>query len=402
MKKYNILFIVLLCIIGFTSCEDKIATVINSQALDGSLSFKLNQPRYANYVLDVANSTKDLDSLTCVQPAYGFTAAVTYSTQVCGDANFAAGTYQTLPTTVNGEKVGVNTKEMNKALIAFNGGAFSEPLSFKTIYVRLKAYVSDASYSAIKDSLIVKPLYSNVISLKIKPYIEPLDYYYNVTLRPWFIVGLGGKWDNSVAGLGSSLIPLGVVDGKSYDPGTGDGAFATTVYIKSSDSFKLVRDVSAWSPSWAMTGGALKYNGKDNITVAADGWYTLTLNSIDNKLTIVATTAPKTSYTSIGLVGAFNNWPATGGDVVLTANANAGGHTWYATYTFAADSQCKLRANGTWDVNWGIPGTVDGNAIYSNAGIGVIGGGGKNMLETAGSYTILFNDIDGCYFFIKK
>lgn len=402
MKRYNILFIVLLGIIGFTSCEDKVETVINSKAIDGSLSFKLNQPQYANYVLEVANSTKDLDSLTCVQPAYGFTAAVTYSTQVCSDANFAAGTFQTLPTTVNGEKVGVNTKELNKALIAFNGGVFSEPLPFKTVYIRLKAYISDASYSTTKDSLIVKPLYSNAISLKIKPYIEPLDYYYNVTLRPWYIVGLGGKWDNSVAGLGSSLIPLGVVDGKSYDPGTGDGTFATTVYIKSSDSFKLIRDVTAWSPSWAMTGGVLKYNGADNITVSTNGWYKITLNSIDNKLSIAATTAPTSSYTSIGLVGAFNNWPATGGDVVLTANANAGGHVWYTVYTFTADSQCKLRANGTWTVNWGIPGTVDGNKIYSNAGIGVIGGGGKNMLETAGTYTIIFNDIDGGYYFIKK
>lgn len=292
MKRYNILFIVLLGMIGFTSCEDKVDTVINSKAIDGSLSFKLNQPQYSNYVLEVANSTKDLDSLTCVQPAYGFTAAVTYSTQVCGDANFAAGTFQTLPTTVNGEKVGVNTKELNKALIAFNGGAFAEPLTFKTVYVRLKAYISDASYSTTKDSLIVKPLYSNAISLKIKPYIEPLDYYYNLTLRPWYIIGLGGKWDNSVAGLGSSLIPLGVVDGKSYDPGTGDGTYSTTVYIKSSDSFKLIRDVTAWSPSWAMTGGVLKYNGADNITVSADGWYTITLNSIDNKLTIVASTAP--------------------------------------------------------------------------------------------------------------
>ena len=402
MKKINILFILLLCLIGFTSCEDTKDPIINSAAINGSLSFKLNQPQYSNYVLEVANSTKDLDSLTCVQPDYGFTAAVTYSTQVCGDANFAAGTFQTLPTTVNGEKVGVNTKELNKALIAFNGGAFAEPLTFKTVYVRLKAYISDASYSTTKDSLIVKPLYSNAISLKIKPYIEPLDYYYNLTLRPWYIVGLGGKWDNSVAGLGSSLIPLNVVDGKSYDPGTGDGTFAATVYIKSSDSFKLIRDVTAWSPSWAMTGGVLKYNGADNITVSTNGWYTITLNSIDNKLTIVATTAPKNSYASIGLVGAFNNWPATGGDVVLTANTNAGGHVWYTAYTFTADSQCKLRANGTWTVNWGTPGTVDGNKIYSNAGIGVIGGGGKNMLETAGTYTIIFNDIDGGYYFIKK
>jgi len=121
MKKINIIFIVLLCIIGVTSCEDQIGTIINSKALDGSLTFKLNQPRYSNYVLEDAISTKDLDSLTCVQPDYGFTAAVTYSTQMCADANFAAGTYQTLPTTVNGEKVGVNVKEMNKAFIALFG-----------------------------------------------------------------------------------------------------------------------------------------------------------------------------------------------------------------------------------------------------------------------------------------
>lgn len=402
MKRYNILFIVLLGIIGFTSCEDKVDTVINSKAIDGSLSFKLNQPQYSNYVLEVANSTKDLDSLTCVQPAYGFTAAVTYSTQVCGDANFAAGTFQTLPTTVNGEKVGVNTKELNKALIAFNGGAFAEPLTFKTVYVRLKAYISDASYSTTKDSLIVKPLYSNAISLKIKPYIEPLDYYYNLTLRPWYIIGLGGKWDNSVAGLGSSLIPLGVVDGKSYDPGTGDGTYSTTVYIKSSDSFKLIRDVTAWSPSWAMTGGLLKYNGADNITVSANGWYTITLNSIDSKLTIVATTAPTSSYAKIGLVGDFEGWG--NGEVLFTANTNAGGHLWYTTYTFVADNAsdggCKFRANSAWTDDWGAPSSDHRDDKYRLASVG--GNKGKNIAFKKGSYTIIFNDIDGGYYFIKK
>ena len=87
MKRFNILFIVLLGILGFTSCEASKDPVINSAALDGSISFKLNQPRYANYVLEDAISTKDLDSLTCVQPNYGFTAAVTYTTQVCFDSN---------------------------------------------------------------------------------------------------------------------------------------------------------------------------------------------------------------------------------------------------------------------------------------------------------------------------
>src|SRR5665647_437236 len=144
MKKINILFIVLLSIIGFTSCEDTKDPIINSAAINGSLSFKLNQPQYSNYLLEDASSTKDLDSLTCVQPAYGFTAAVTYSTQVCGDANFATGTFQTLPTTVNGEKVGVNVKEMNKAIISLFG-KLPNPVVTKDVYVRLKAYITDAS-----------------------------------------------------------------------------------------------------------------------------------------------------------------------------------------------------------------------------------------------------------------
>lgn len=400
MKKIKIIMLLILSSLVFFACKDDEMVKINNDAASGKISFVLNKPAYSNYVLENANASLTMDSITCVQPNYGFTSAVTYTTQVSLGSTFAEGTYSELATRgTTGEIVGINTKEMNKALIAFNNGAFSEPLQYQTVYVRLKAVISNATISATNDSLQVKPLYSNAISLKIKPYIEPLDYYYNATtLRPWYIVGLGGKWDNSVAGLGSSLIPLSVVDGKSYDPGTGDGTFSTTVYIKASDSFKLIRDISAWTPSWAMTSGILKYNGNDNITVAADGWYNITLNSIDNKLTIVATTAPKSTYASVGLVGAFNNWPAVGGDIVLTANANVGGHVWYTTYTFTADSECKLRANGTWDINWGAQGSSDGNPLYSKAGLS----GGKNMLETAGTYTIIFNDIDGSYYFIKK
>jgi starch-binding outer membrane protein SusE/F len=397
MKKIKFIMLLILSSLTFFSCKDDETVKINNDAASGKISFVLNKPAYSNYVLENINASSTMDSITCIQPNYGFTAPVTYTTQVSLGSTFAEGTYTELATRgTTGQKVGINTKEMNKALITLNNGAFSEPLPNKTVYVRLKAVISSATISATDDSLQVKPLYSNAISLKIKPYIEPLDYYYNVTtLRPWYIVGLGGKWDNSVPGLGSSLIPLGVIDGKAYDPGTGDGTFAATVYIKSSDSFKLIRDVSSWSPSWAMTAGTYTYNGSDNITVATNGWYKITLNSIDSKLTIAAATAPTSNYASIGLIGAFNNWAA---DVNLTANTNAGSHVWYTTYTFAADSQCKLRANGNWDTNWGAQGSSDGNPLYSKAGIT----GGKNMLETAGTYTVIFNDIDGSYYFIKK
>ncbi|MCE5330805.1 MAG: SusE domain-containing protein [Bacteroidales bacterium] len=401
MKKTTIIIFSLLCIIGFTSCEEDPITKINPKAEDGTLSFKLNETSYSEwtYVLEDANAEKDMDSLTCVQPDYGFTAAVTYTTQVCFDPVFADGTYESLATTVNGEKVGINTKQMDKAIIALYGGKLPEPVVEKEVYIRLKAFVSNATHSALTDSLMVKPLYSNAIKLNILPYVLPLFPYIEVTPRLWFIVGLGdGAWTNSVDGLGKSLIPLDISEGKKYNM-SGDGEFTYTGYFQASRSFKLIRDykTGSWSESWGMTGSNYVHNGGDNISVPSDGYYTVTLNSIDNTLTIEPATITPTVYTTIGLIGGFNDW---GGDEVLLPTETTNNHVWYKTYTFAAESQCKLRANADWGTNWGTPSSEDGNPLYSNMGIGV--NGGKNMIETAGTYTIIFNDISGCYYFIKK
>lgn len=397
MKKSKILFWVLLSLIGFSSCEDAKDPVINTKALDGTLTFTLNQPIYAKYELTDATSTLDMEALTCVQPDYGFTAAVTYTTQVSFSSAFETGKFQSLPTTISGEKVNVNVKEMDKAIIALYGGSLPNPVVEKQVYIRLKAVISDSKQSQVSDSLIVKPVYSNAISIKILPYVLPLFPYTEVETRLWYIVGMGGKWDNNVDGLGNSLIPLSLSDGKKYNL-NGDGEFVYTGYIKASDGFKILRNIGDWANDiWGMTGSSYVHNGGGNITVPSDGYYKITLNSIDNKLSIVPVSITPTSYTLIGLIGAFNSW---GSDVALTANTAASGHVWYTTYTFTADSQCKLRANGGWDINWGTPGSSDGNPLYSRIGFGV--GGGKNMIETAGTYAVIFNDIDNCYFFIKK
>lgn len=399
MKKLNILFIVLLSLIGFSSCEDTKDPIINGGALDGSLTFKLNQTRYTNstYELTDANSTLNIDSLTCVQPNYGFTAAVTYTAQVCFDANFAAGKFQSLPTTVNGEKVGINVKELDIAIIALYGGSLPDPVVKKDVYVRLAANVSGATSTPLVVTPTVKTLYSNSVVMNIKPYVLPLFPYTEVSPRLWYIVGLGGNWDNSVAGLGSSLVPLSLSAGKKYNL-NGDGEFKYTGYFKASDGFKLLRNIGDWANDlWGMTGSNYVHNGGGNISVPSDGYYTITLNSIDNKLSIDKVTVTPATYTSVGLIGAFNSW---GGDVALTGNTATSKHVWYTTYTFTADSQCKLRANGAWDTNWGSAGSNDGNPLYSKLGIAVLGG--KNFIETTGTYTVILNDIDNCYFFIKK
>jgi hypothetical protein len=401
MKKINILIVVILVFIGFTSCEDTRGPVISSAALNGSLTFKLNQPQYSNltYVLDNANADLDMDSLTCVQPAYGFTAAVTYTTQVSFSSTFIAGSFQSLPTTINGEKVRINTKEMDKAIIALYGGVLPTPLVTKNVYIRLQAFISDASTTPIAKDTIVKPLYSNSIKIMILPYVLPLFPYTEVTPRLWYIVGLDGVWNNSASGVGTSLIPLSIQEGKKYNL-SGDGEFIYTGYFKASAGFKILRNIGDWNNDiWGMTGSSYVYNGGGNINVPSDGYYKITMNSIDKSLKIDPVTITPASYNAIGIIGAFNSW---GADVALAANTSASNHFWSTTFTLTADSQLKLRANGAWDTNWGTGGPSGGagDPTYSAMGVGV--NGGQNMIETAGNYTVMFNDIDACYFFIKK
>ena len=405
MKKINIILLVLLSMIGFNSCQDEMGVKINSKAENGTLRFHLNQPRYSNYVLTDANSALDMDSLTCVQPDYGFTAAVNYTTQVCFDSTFTAGTFQTLPTTVNGQKVGVNTLEMDKAIIAlYPGGSLPAQVVIKNVFVRLMAVVS-TSITNPRDSVpsvTVKPLYSNAIMLKVLPYVLPLFAYTDVpALRFWYIIGLGdGGWHNDVAHIGSSIYPLSIETGNKYNL-KGDGEFTFTGYFAASRAFKLIGPDLKWDGTqWGMTGTNYVQNGADNITVPTDGYYTLTLNSIDNTLKIVpAVTPPTTYYASMGLIGAMadSNW---GTDLAMSPSETKNNHVWYINYTFAADSQCKFRANSAWDVNWGTPSANDGDPLYSNYGIG--SKGGKNILGKAGSYVLVLNDADGSYFFFKK
>jgi len=224
--------------------------------------------------------------------------------------------------------------------------------------------------------------------------------YSAVTLRPWFLIGAAigdGTWNNSTAGLGVSLFPLSIVAGNVYNS-TGDGQYTYTGYFKGGAEFKLIRDVSSWSESWGMTGTTYIHNGGDgNIKMATDGYYTINLNSILNTLTIVPAAAPAASYTSMGMIGEFpgSTW---GSDIPMLAGAATNNHIWYTTYTFTTNftppvgsGGLKFRANGAWDHNWG-----DG---FFPAGLGV--NNGTNIPFKSGKYTIILNDVDGSFYFIK-
>lgn len=109
-------------------------------------------------------------------------------------------------------------------------------------------------------------------------------------------------------------------------------------------------------------------------------------------MTIVpATVIPTTDYTSTPLEmrGSWDN--SWGVPLAMTQNTN-NKHIWYMTHTFNNDYQGKFKLSTTWDTNWGS----------SKFPVGIGTNGGDNISIKAGTYAVIINDIDGCYYFIKK
>ena len=407
MKYINRIMLGFLLLLGFSACQEDPIVTINPLAETGKMSFKLNQAKYSNFTYELieSNDGQEMEAVTCQQPDYGFTAAVTYYVQV----SFAEDMTDLveLPSSVNGENVSINTKEMNKALLQLYKGAMPKPTVAKDVYIRLRAIVSEATATPLTTSPTVKPLLSNAVKLNVRPYFmeDLVSYDKAKKLVHWYVIGIGdGNWTNDLAGVGASVMPLSVVEGNKYD-GEGNGTFVYNGYLKSTQGFKLIRDLGSWDTQWGNNGAEGINNPvaknpdlePSNFKVPEDGYYSVTMNSITKTVKIEKLEITPAAYNKIGLIGAMNDW---NGDVEFKPFQTENNHAWYVEYTFASSSQCKIRANGGWDYNWGTKSGFDGDASFSAIGVGTQGG--KNMLQEAGTYIVIFNDIDGFYRFIKK
>jgi hypothetical protein len=342
----------------------------------------------AAYVLSM-DSTGLAETFTCTAANYGVGTTITYSLQIdkTGD-NFANA--QTV-TTSTSTSLPVTVSQLYT--IITNVKTFNAPVKVRTSFdVRVMTTIGAS----------LQPTYSNVQTMIIYPILS-LKPYTIVTPSSWYIIGMGdGKWNYSKAGIGASMFPLSVVSGKAY-LNSGAGTFTYTGYFENAHPFKVVDNSMNWNDlSWGSSDGALTpvlSSSSKNFVVPADGYYTITLNSIANTFSIVPATAPSVNYTSMGLIGEFNSWAA---DVAMTAAdpaAGANNHYWYTTYTFTSDftppvgsGGCKFRANAGWTYNWGA-GTFP---------IGLGTNGGTNIPFLKGTYMVVFNDIDGCFYFIGQ
>ncbi|MBQ4367083.1 MAG: SusF/SusE family outer membrane protein, partial [Muribaculaceae bacterium] len=197
----------------------------------------------------------------------------------------------------------------------------------------------------------------------------------------WYLVGgcIGdGSWaNNSVDNVGTSLFPL------AY---SGENTISYTGYF-TTDGFKLIKTPGSWDDQWGIKDGVYVKNdgGSSDIKLDAAGYYTVTLDTKSDQLTIVAADITPEPY-EVGVAGSFNNWTFEAIEKCVGSE-----HLWRAEKTFDSAYELKFLIDG-WSVNWG------GSDFPSGIGLN----GGPNIPVAAGTYIIVFNDITGGYNFISK
>ena len=369
----------LLALIGLAACEDKGETVISPEGEAGTLTFELHQPAPADsvYTLLEDDATKVFETLTYEKPDYGFNSVPSYTIQVSLDPQFANGHTQILKTTSATLEIDMITQEFNSAILNLHAlGSYADLTEAQQVYVRIISTVSPG----------IKPSYSTPVTMTVLPY-----EIQNVALpATYYLIGLGGEWGNEAANVGTQLIPMSLVKDFDYDKATGKGEFVYTGYFKAGEGFKIIGEPGNWDKdSWGMTDGEFTYEGGGNIEVAADGYYRITLNSVTNKIKMEPVEFVPTAVKWIEMVGDFEGWGTT--PIIMTEKSGTDSGVWLGEITLKEDSSVKFRADGDWANSWGGKTFPYGQQPS-----------GDNIPATAGTYRVVFNLFDNCYFFFKK
>ena len=376
----------------FTACEDDRDS---NPPLVQPTGFTLNNP--VNTLVDLAES-KGIP-FAWSQPDYGgWPAAVEYQLEVsptnnwnytieedeADESGMTVADYAILPSIYTSCTGIMSAEELAKALVAICGwDEFSVPEK-QIVYVRATAKTAGT-----------EKITSNVVSLEVNPYyIELAD----APIELWYLVGEGigsADWDNgdhSVATGG--LVPMYPIMGNEYDARTGQGEIQYAGFFYGGKGFKLIKVPGKWDDQWGMGDAGFVKNdgGSGNITVEADGYYLIRLNTLTDELVIEPITDPVGVYSKISMPGNYqpdDGWDVNG-NLMNGMSTSVENHDWYLMSVTYPDAELKFAADGSWDVNWG-------NSAFP---YGIGEQNGNNIPVRAGTYNVFFNDILGTYNFV--
>ena len=393
MKKIFLSSLMLLSMaLVFTACNDDRDS---NPTLTQPSTFTLNNP--VNTLVDLGQSMGI--PFAWSQPDYGgWPAAVEYQLEVSPTNEWTVSTdeaaadesgatiadYAILPSVYASCTGNMSATELDRALISILQWDEDNVPEKQTVYVRCKATTAGA-----------KTIFSNVVSLEVNPYyIELAD----APIEIWYLVGEGigsADWDNGENSVATGgLIPMYPIMGNEYDARTGQGEIQYAGFFYGGKGFKLVKIPGKWDDQWGMGDGAPVKNdgGSGNLSVEADGYYVIRLNTATDKLVIEPYEGVPGVYTQIAMPGGYQDgdgWDVNS-NLMNGMSTSVENHDWYLMQVTYPDAELKFAANGSWDVNWG-----KGDFPY---GIGEQNG--ANIPVKAGTYNVFFNDILGTYNFV--
>jgi len=223
------------------------------------------------------------------------------------------------------------------------------------------------------------------------------EFMIHVILAPltipdlWYIVGAGdNSWNNrGMEDVGVSLVPL-------YGTPGSVTILKYVGYFPARKAFKIIHTPGDKSDQFSMVGGAIVRNNGEgqNIRVTDAGYYEITIDTDKDLMTLEKVDITPGVYTMIGIPGAYQGWnPA--GNLMTAVSTKAENHDWIVKdFTITESSELKFAADGDWAINWG------GGSEAFPLGMGTQDG--KNMVATPGTYTVMFNDILGYYYFMEQ
>ena len=375
----------------FTACEDDRDS---NPTLVVPSGFTLNNP--VNTLVDLSESTGI--PFVWSQPDFGgWPAACEYQLEVSPTGNFETSTeeadadttgwtladYATLRAVFAGCTGNMDVIDLNKALNKVCMWEEDNVPDVQTVYVRCRA----------KTAGLLEPVYSNVVKLDVNPYYVDLSSEVTEEIEIWYLVGAGigsADWNNDANAVGTGgLIPMYPV--YDTDGSVMPGEIQYAGYFTADMQFKLIRDPGSWDNQWGMGDAGYVKNdgGSGNLTVPAEGYYLIHLNTAADELTIEPIEGTVGVYSMIGMPGNYQGWD-TGANPMNGMSTTVENHDWYLKNVTYEETTLKFAADNDWAVNWGGSGFPHGQGVQD----------GPDIAVPAGTYHVYFNDILGTYYFV--
>nr|WP_294896851.1 SusE domain-containing protein [uncultured Pedobacter sp.] len=342
MKKiFNKLMPLGFMMLAFVACKkDEVQTVAKSTADAGTLAVSTN-----NVTLDKSMLTKDVVTFNLTEANFGYDAAVSDVLQVAvKGTNFASAKEVILPAQTASKTF--KGLDFNNLLLSLN----LPTTSSSDVELRIKSTVSPN----------VPPVYSNVVSMKARPF--PLTAFI-------YVPGNYQGWKPEIA---DSLISV-----------TGNGIY-TGIIPFDGGNFKIT-PLKKWDVAYGDAGpGKISTTGGD-ISSGSAGAKQLTVNLNDNTIEI-----KDVIWSVVGSAtkGDWSPLRGTADESDMTYEyVKDGDGKWKVTLTLT-DGEIKFRKDYDWGTSFG--GDGKGNLT------------GDNIKVTAGTYTITLDIPNNKYTLVKN